>query len=50
MSSEDKYAMLLRCIRFWESMLKDKGMLSISTQVLVAETIKYLKELEANHE
>jgi len=48
--SIDKYEMLLGCIRFWEAMLQDKGLLAISTQVLIARTIEYLKELESKHD
>ncbi len=34
------------CIRFWESKLEDKYLLESSTEVLIRETVNYLRELK----
>ena len=34
------------CISFWEATLKDKFLMSISTAVLVEQTIVFLKKLQ----
>lgn len=34
------------CIKFWESKLEDKYLLEPSTEVLIKETITYLRELQ----
>lgn len=39
------------CIEFWEATLKSSAyLLESSTEVLIRETIKYLKELKATYD
>jgi len=38
--------MLKKTIHFWEVILKDKFLISPSTQVFIELTVKYLKELK----
>ena len=44
---EDELKQLKGCIKFWESKLHhDKYLLESSTEVLINETVLYLKELQ----